>query len=78
LGYATQKEGVGDRASTKADKIRKRLGWEIGFLNGCRGKPKGMHWTTFYRLKEHHDALVQFSLQDVCYLVGGVDAFLEG
>lgn len=47
LGYATQKEGAGDRASTKADKLRKRLGWEAGILNGDGGKPKGMHWKTY-------------------------------
>jgi hypothetical protein len=57
LGYATQKEGAGDRASTKADKLRKRMGWEAGILNGNGGKPKGMHWKTYQRLKSHHDAL---------------------
>ena len=43
LGYATQKEGVGERASTRADKLRRYLGWEPGILNGDGGKPKGMH-----------------------------------
>lgn len=65
LGYATQKEGAGDRASTKADKLRKRLGWEAGILNGDGFKPKGMHWKTYQRLKSQHDALVQVSLHDI-------------
>lgn len=65
LGYTTQKEGTGDRASTKADKIRKRLGWQAGILNGEGGKPKGMHWKTYQRLKIHHDALVQISFRDI-------------
>jgi hypothetical protein len=65
LVYATQKEGVGDRVSTRADKIRKRLSWEAGILNGCGNKPKGMHWTTYQRLKHQHDALVQISLHDI-------------
>ena len=65
LGYATQKQGIGDRASTKADKLRNRLGWEAGFLNGDGGKPKGMHWKTFWRLKAQHDALVYISLQEI-------------
>lgn len=65
LAYATQKEGIGNRASTKADKIRKRLGWQAGILNGEGGKPKGMHWTTFWRLKGEHDALAQVSFQDI-------------
>ena len=43
LGYASQKEGVGDRSSRQADKLRKRLGWEAGILNGDGGKPKGLH-----------------------------------
>ena len=65
LGYTTQKQGAGDRASTKADKLRKRLGWEAGILNGDGGKPKGMHWETYQRLKSQHDALVQVSLHDM-------------
>ena len=65
LGYATQKEGAGDRASTRADKLRKRMGWEAGILNGDGGKPKGMHWKTYQRLKSNHDALVQVSFQDI-------------
>jgi len=65
LCYATQKESAGDRASTKADKLRNRLGWEAGILNGEGCKPKGMHWNTYQRLKSHHDALVQVSLRDI-------------
>lgn len=78
LGYATQKEGAGDRAATRADKLRKRLGWEAGILNGPGGKPKGMHWKTFLRLKSHHDALVQISLQDMARQLGCVQRLLEG
>ena len=65
LGYATQKECAGERASTKANKLRNRLGWEAGILNGDGGKPKGMHWKTYQRLKSNHDALVQVSFQDI-------------
>ncbi len=78
LGYATQKEGAGDRAATRADKLRKRLGWEAGILNGPGGKPKGMHWETFLRLKSQHDALVQISLQDMARQLGCVQRLLEG
>lgn len=63
LDYSTQKEGVGDRAYTKVGKIRVRLGWEGGILNGNGGRPKGMHQVTYLRLKNHHDALVQISWQ---------------
>jgi hypothetical protein len=65
LGYATQKEGSGDRASTKADKLRKRMGWEAGILNGDGSKTKSMRWKTYQRLKSRHDALVQVSLHDI-------------
>ena len=78
LGYASQKEGAGDRAATRADKLRKRLGWEAGILNGPGGKPKGMHWKTYLRIKRHHDALVQLSLQDMARQLGCVQRLLEG
>ncbi len=70
LGYATQREGAGDRAATKADKIRKRLGWEDGILNGGGCKPKGMHWKTYYRLTSVHDALVNQSLEAAVAMSG--------
>jgi hypothetical protein len=70
LKYASQKEGVGDRSSRQADKLRKRLGWEVGILNSDGGKPKGMHWATFHRLKAEHDRLVQISLHDIGLKLG--------
>lgn len=72
LGYATQKEGAGDRATSRADKLRKKLGWEAGILNGSGGKPKSMHWTTFLRLKIRHDAWAQISLQDMVRQLGSL------
>ena len=77
LGYATQKEGAGERASTKADKLRKRLGWQAGILNADGGKPKGMHWKSYQRLKSHHDALVQFSFHDIGRKLGFLHKLLE-
>jgi hypothetical protein len=65
LVYPSQKESPGDRAARKADRIRKRLGWPIGILNDSLGKPKGMHWRTYWRLKRHHDALVQVSFREM-------------
>ena len=77
LGYATQKEGVGDRAMTKADRLRKRLGWPAGIAHGDGGKPKGMHWKTFLKLNSRHDALVQVSLYDISRKLGFLHKFLK-
>jgi hypothetical protein len=58
LAYASQREAPEDRAARRADRIRDRLGWEPGIVNGKRCKPKGMHLTTFERLKARHDVLI--------------------
>ena len=58
LAYRTQREQAHDRAGSKADKLRDKLKWEAGILNGNGIKPKGMHWATFERLQARHDALV--------------------
>lgn len=62
LVYPSQREKLDDRATRRADKIRARLDWEPGILNGDGLKPKGMHWKTFERLSAQHDALVQLAL----------------
>jgi hypothetical protein len=62
LAYACQRETDDDRAMRRADTIRRRLGWEPGILNGDGGKPKGMHWRTFERLKAEHDDFANASL----------------
>lgn len=58
LAYPCQGEADYERAARRADKIRKRLGWEPGILNLSGDKPKGMHWSTYERLTTEHDALV--------------------
>lgn len=78
LGYATQKEGAGDRATTRANKLRKRLDWPAGIVNGAGGKPKGMHWKTYLRLTSQHHALVQVSLQDMGRKLDLVHKLLNG
>ncbi len=77
LGYATQKEGMGDRASTKADKLRKRMGWQAGILNDDGCKPKGMHWKTYHRLKSQHDGLMKVALHDIGRKLGFLHKLLE-
>ena len=50
LAYRSQRETDDDRATRRANTIRRRLDWEPGVLNGNGGKPKGMHWKTYWRL----------------------------
>jgi hypothetical protein len=54
LAYKSQREAHDDRATRKADKIRAKLNWQPGILNLPGGKPKGMHWKTYFRLMEEY------------------------
>ncbi len=56
LAYPSQHEDAGDRAARRAHRIRDRLGWPGGVLEGSGWeKPKGMHWRTYQRLCDEHD-----------------------
>lgn len=70
LSYQSQRESVGDRATRRADRLRERLGWEPGILNGDGDKPAGMHWRTFERLVRQHDDLVNLSMFMVTQRLG--------
>ncbi|MEK6785498.1 MAG: hypothetical protein AABY61_08460 [Nitrospirota bacterium] len=59
LAYPSQRETWDGRARIRADRIRARLGWEPGILNGDGLKPKGMHWRTFARLLAEYEANVE-------------------
>ena len=67
--YRCQREPDDDRASRRAETIRRRLGWEPGFLNGKGPKPKGMHWRTFERLEREHDRHSQAALLGLAKLL---------
>jgi hypothetical protein len=62
LAYPSTRESVLDRATRRADRLRERLGWEPGILNGTGDKPKWMRWRTFQRLTTQHDRLLAVSL----------------
>jgi hypothetical protein len=62
LAYASSREDAGGRAARRADRLRARLGWEPGILNGGGEKRKWMRWRTFERLGAEHDAFVDESL----------------
>ena len=54
LDYDSQRESKEDRAIRRYNKIRRRLGWKPGFLNGEGGKPRAMHWRIFWLLRAQH------------------------
>ena len=78
LAYASQREAPDDRACRRADKLRDRLGWEAGILNGEGNKPKGMHWLTYERLKARHNEHVNQSLAGMAAKLGLVMGRLDG
>lgn len=57
--YGSQLQQPIDRLFSRADAIRQRLKWQSGIAYGNQGRPKGMHFTTYYRLVTEHDRLVQ-------------------
>jgi hypothetical protein len=78
LAYACQRENTDDRAARRADTIRRRLGWDVGILNASGGKPQGMHWKTYYRLRAEHDAFVGVSLAGMARRLGMIEVTLDG
>lgn len=55
LSYASQSENVSYRGLRRMDKIANRLERDE-FFGEMLLKPKGMHWKTYNRLVEEHDA----------------------
>ena len=79
LAYPSQRETAPDRALRQANKIRRRLGWKEGILNGVDGKPKGMHCQTFERLSHQHNLCCIVSLDRMRQQLSFKDdAFQEG
>ena len=70
LPYTCQSEAADDRAARRADRIRKRLGWHIGILNGPGLKPRYMHKRTYERMRAQHDEFVGVSLGGMAKKLG--------
>mgnify|MGYP001350202295 CR=1 FL=1 len=78
LAYECQREADDDRAMRRADTIRRRLGWGSGIANPEGGKPKGMHWRTFNRIKAKHDAFANASWAGTAERLGLINRRLAG
>lgn len=78
LSYRSQREVDDDRATRRADTIRRRLGWEPGILNGSGDKPKGMHWRTYWRLYGQHNVDVSEALAGMAAKLGMLRERLDG
>jgi hypothetical protein len=65
LAYPSQHESDDDRAARRAEKIREKLDWFPGLLEGRGGRPKGMHRKTYKRLVAEYDYLVAKSLTGI-------------
>lgn len=78
LAYASTRETSDDRAARRADRIRGRLGWAPGILNGPGRKPKWMRWRTFVRLASRHEALVGRSMREGMARLEGLDRVMGG
>jgi hypothetical protein len=63
LSYATRQVGLRYRLIRKAQKVRERLGGDLGVANPFPAKPKGMHWRRYDRLRARHDQAVEESLK---------------
>ena len=52
LRYRSQSETKSERLLRKAERIRARLGGSGVVFDSFPPKPKGMHWRTYYRLRD--------------------------
>ncbi len=78
LAYRCQRETEDDRATRKAGTLRYRLKWEPGILNKEGGKPKGMHWRTFKRLRAEHTALARKAISGLTQRLNKINNVARG
>jgi len=77
LAYPSQRERADDRALRRAEGLRHRLGWEPGILNPQGGKPKGMHWRTFMRIREEEARWMRLSLEGKMRILARIQRYVE-
>lgn len=62
LAYASTRQSVLERVSTRAARLRERLGWNRRLEPGWDVKPPRMRWSTFLRLVAEHERCMAISL----------------
>ena len=72
LAYRSQNETAGDRQLSKAQEIRRRFGGSGSLLEPFPDKPKGMHWATYWRLRETSEQAANMSLAGMVRRLGMV------
>jgi hypothetical protein len=65
LSYTSQRQDGTNRALSKAQAIRKRLGGSAAMLQPSPPKPKGMRWKTYRRLRAKSEELWSTGLRAV-------------
>ena len=57
--YQSQLQQPIDRLFSRVESIRARLKWQVGIAHGHGNRPRYMHHSTYERLVNEHDCLVQ-------------------
>ncbi len=71
LAYRSQNETASDRLLTKAQDIRRNLGGSASLMEPFPAKPKGMHWTTYWRLRDQSELAANRALAGMAKRLGG-------
>lgn len=74
LPYQSQGETRLDRAVRKERKIRRKLGVDKNMTIPILFKPKGMHWSTFTRLRIEAEQVSQVQVHEMMKHVGRLQA----
>ncbi len=77
LAYSSQREDAGDRALSRAQAIRKRLGGSANMLMPFPPKPKGMNWKTYIRLQSESVRLGNQSVISMGEKLGILDRMIK-
>ncbi|MBI1254761.1 MAG: hypothetical protein GC196_10505 [Hyphomonas sp.] len=77
LVHASTQERPGNRATRKNQKLRRRVGAEIGLGDEIGPKPKGMHQKTFERISEQIHAAESEVYDDVLMMINRMQRTTE-